>query len=102
MKPIRTAIFGTGFMGRVHLEAVRRVESVEAVAIAGRNAEAAQRLGAGFSIPTIADRLSRNPARSGDRCRPHLHAQRAAFFHGQGRASGGQACALRKAAGHER
>ena len=54
MKPIRTAIFGTGFMGRVHLEAVRRLESVEAAAIAGRNAEAAQRLGAGFSIPTIA------------------------------------------------
>jgi predicted dehydrogenase len=54
MKPIRTAIFGTGFMGRVHLEAVRRVESVEAAAIAGRNADAARRLGAGFSIPTIA------------------------------------------------
>jgi predicted dehydrogenase len=40
-------------MGRVHLEAVRRLESVEAVAIAGRNVEAARRLGAGFSIPTI-------------------------------------------------
>jgi predicted dehydrogenase len=53
MKQIRTAIFGTGFMGRVHLEAVRRVEFVEATAIAGRNADAAQRLGAGFSIPTI-------------------------------------------------
>ena len=54
MKPIRTAIFGTGFMGRVHLEAVRRLKSVEAAAIAGRNREAARRLGAGFSIPTIA------------------------------------------------
>jgi predicted dehydrogenase len=54
MKPIRTAIFGTGFMGRVHLEAVRRLESVEVAAIAGRSAEAARRLGAGFSIPTIA------------------------------------------------
>jgi predicted dehydrogenase len=54
MKPIRTAIFGTGFMGRVHLEAVRRLESVEVTAIAGRNAEAARRLGAGFFIPTIA------------------------------------------------
>jgi predicted dehydrogenase len=53
VKPIKTAIFGTGFMARVHLEAVRRLESVEAVAIAGRNAEAARRLGAGFSIPTI-------------------------------------------------
>jgi predicted dehydrogenase len=65
MKPIRTAIIGTGFMGRVHLEAVRRLEFVEAVAIAGRNADAARRLGAGFSLPTItADYLQilRDPA----------------------------------------
>jgi predicted dehydrogenase len=41
-------------MGRVHLEAVRRLESVEVAAVAGRNGEAARRLGAGFSIPTIA------------------------------------------------
>jgi predicted dehydrogenase len=54
MEPIKTAIFGTGFMGRVHLEALRRVEFVEAAAIAGRNIEVAQHLGAGFSIPTIA------------------------------------------------
>ena len=65
MKPIRTAIFGTGFMGRVHLEAVRRSESVEAVAIVGRTAESARRLGAGFSIPTIATdyrEILRDPA----------------------------------------
>jgi len=53
MKLIRTAIFGTGFMGRVHLEAARRVEWVEVAAIAGRNAEAARRLGAGFAVPAI-------------------------------------------------
>jgi predicted dehydrogenase len=52
MKTIKTAIIGTGFMGRVHLEAVRRVEFVEAAAIAGRNIEAAQRLAEGFSVPT--------------------------------------------------
>ena len=52
MKTLKTAIFGTGFMGRVHLEGVRRVENVEAVAIAGRNAEAAKKLGAGFGIST--------------------------------------------------
>ncbi len=52
MKMIGTAIFGTGFMGRVHLEGVRRVESVEATAIAGRSADAARRLAAGFGIPT--------------------------------------------------
>jgi predicted dehydrogenase len=54
MKTTRTAIFGTGFMGRVHLEAVRRVEFVEAAAIAGRNEEAARRLGAAFSVPAKA------------------------------------------------
>jgi predicted dehydrogenase len=53
MKPLRTAIIGTGFMGRVHLEGVRRVESVEVAAIAGRNADAARRLAGGFSIPAV-------------------------------------------------
>jgi len=53
MKAIKTAIFGTGFMGRVHLEGVRRVESVEAAAIVARDAEKARRLGGGFSIPTL-------------------------------------------------
>jgi predicted dehydrogenase len=53
VKIIRTAIVGTGFMGRVHLEAVRRLEFVEAAAVVGRNAEAARRLGAGLSVPTI-------------------------------------------------
>ena len=51
MKTIRTAIFGTGFMGRVHLEAVRRVEFVEVAAIAGRKAEATKRMGEGFGVP---------------------------------------------------
>jgi predicted dehydrogenase len=55
MTPIRTAIIGTGFMGRMHLEAIRRLESVEVAAIAGRTAEAAQRLAVGFNIPRIAN-----------------------------------------------
>jgi predicted dehydrogenase len=65
MKSTKTAIFGTGFMGRVHLEGVRRVESVEAVAISGRNAAAAQRLGAGFGITKTATdyrEILRDPA----------------------------------------
>ena len=53
MKKIRTAIFGTGFMGRVHLEALRRVEFVEVAAIAGRNAAAAEKLGAAFGVPHV-------------------------------------------------
>jgi predicted dehydrogenase len=65
MNPIKTAIIGTGFMGRVHLEAIRRLESVELVAVAGRTAEAAQRLAAGFNIPRIATdyrEILRDPA----------------------------------------
>jgi predicted dehydrogenase len=53
MKTIKTAIIGTGFMGRVHLEGARRVEGVEVAAIIGRREDAAQRLGTGFSVPTI-------------------------------------------------
>ncbi len=34
MKTIKTAVFGTGFMGRVHTEGIRRLGNVEVVAIA--------------------------------------------------------------------
>jgi len=50
LKLIRTAILGTGFMGRVHLEALRRVEGVEVVAIVGRELASAQSLGAGYGV----------------------------------------------------
>jgi predicted dehydrogenase len=65
MKPIKTAIFGTGFMGRVHLDALRRQEFVEIVAIAGRNLEVARKLGAGFGISAITNdyrEILRDPA----------------------------------------
>jgi predicted dehydrogenase len=53
MNRIKTGIFGAGFVGRVHLDAVRRLEFVEAAAIADTNDEVAQRLGAGFAIATV-------------------------------------------------
>ncbi|MGC2582110.1 MAG: Gfo/Idh/MocA family oxidoreductase [Acidobacteriaceae bacterium] len=53
MQRIRTAVIGTGFMGRVHLEALRRVEGVEVAAIAGRNRAAAEKLGAAFGVPQV-------------------------------------------------
>jgi predicted dehydrogenase len=65
MKTIRTAIMGTGFMGRVHLEAIRRCEFVESVAIVSRNEDAARRLGAGFGISkftTNCHEILRDPA----------------------------------------
>lgn len=55
MKKLQTAIVGTGFMGRVHLEAIRRLGFVEVVAIAGRRLEAAQNLAAAFGIQRAED-----------------------------------------------
>jgi predicted dehydrogenase len=55
MRRLRTAVIGTGFMGRVHLEALRRVEFVDVAAIAGRELAPAKRLGAGFGVETAVD-----------------------------------------------
>jgi predicted dehydrogenase len=52
---LKTAVIGTGFMGRVHLEALRRVEGVDVAAVAGRELAAAQRLGEGFGVPEAFD-----------------------------------------------
>lgn len=42
MRKLRTAIIGTGFMGKVHSENVRRVGNVEIAGIAGATAESAK------------------------------------------------------------
>ena len=61
-KRIRTAVLGTGFMGRVHLEALRRTENVDVAAIAGRNAAAAEKLGSALAVPhTSPDAVLRDP-----------------------------------------
>jgi predicted dehydrogenase len=39
MEKVKVAIFGTGFMGRVHVEALRRLGNVEVVSVAGSTAE---------------------------------------------------------------
>ncbi len=43
MKKLKTAVFGTGFMGRVHSEAIRRLGNVEIVAIAASSEEKARK-----------------------------------------------------------
>ncbi len=43
MRKLKTVIFGTGFMGRVHTEAVRRLGRVEVVGVAGSTAERARK-----------------------------------------------------------
>ena len=43
MKKLKTAVFGTGFMGRVHTEGIRRLGNVEVAAIAASSAEKARK-----------------------------------------------------------
>jgi predicted dehydrogenase len=47
---MKTAIIGSGFMGRVHLEAVRRLGSVEPVAVRGRDTAGFQHM---LKDPTV-------------------------------------------------
>ncbi len=51
MKTIKAAVLGTGFMGKVHTEAIRRLGNVEVVAVAGSTGERAQRFADAWSIP---------------------------------------------------
>jgi predicted dehydrogenase len=53
MKQWKTAVFGTGFMGRVHLEAIRRLGNVQVVAIASLEEDVARRLAAQFAVPRV-------------------------------------------------
>ena len=56
MKKTRVAILGTGFMGKVHAEAIRRVGNVEIAAIAGISMEDANSLAVPLGIEwTTAD-----------------------------------------------
>src|SRR5262250_334975 len=43
MKKLKTAVFGTGFMGRVHTEGIRRLGNVEVAAIAASSEEKARK-----------------------------------------------------------
>jgi predicted dehydrogenase len=53
MKKWKTAVFGTGFMGRVHTEALCRLGNVEVVAFSSLDGEYAKRLAAQFAVPRV-------------------------------------------------
>jgi predicted dehydrogenase len=53
MDRIRTAVIGTGFMGRVHLEALRRVENVDVVEVAATSLDKAHEAGAGYNVLNV-------------------------------------------------
>jgi predicted dehydrogenase len=50
MKKLRTAIIGTGFMGKVHAENVRRLGNVEIAAVAASSDEKARQFGESIGI----------------------------------------------------
>jgi|SRR5579872_1325482 len=50
MRKIRTAVFGTGFVGRVHIEGIRRLGNVEVVAIGESSDEKAKKLASEMGI----------------------------------------------------
>jgi len=51
MRQFKTAVFGAGFVGRVHLEGIRRLGNVEVHAIAASSAERAAKLASDLYIP---------------------------------------------------
>src|SRR5260370_461697 len=50
MKKLKTAVFGTGFMGGVHTEGIRRLGNVEVAAIAASSDEKAREFGAEIGV----------------------------------------------------
>jgi predicted dehydrogenase len=53
MKEWKTAVFGTGFMGRVHLEAIRRLGNVQVVALASLEDDVARKLAAQYAVGRV-------------------------------------------------
>ena len=51
MKTIRTAMFGSGFMGKVHVEAIRRLGNVEVAAVASIDDATAKSFAQAMNIP---------------------------------------------------
>jgi predicted dehydrogenase len=57
MQKIKTAIVGTGFMGKVHAENVRRLGNVEISAVVGSRPETARKFADSAGIPIATDKL---------------------------------------------
>lgn len=53
MKHWNTAVIGAGFIGRVHLEAIRRLGHIQIAALADPELEKAKQLGAEFSVGRV-------------------------------------------------
>ena len=53
MRTIKVGLIGTGYIGVVHLEMLRRLEGVEVVAVADTNKDLARRAAGKFGIPQV-------------------------------------------------
>jgi len=78
MEKIKVAIFGTGFMGRVHTEALRRLGNVEVAGVAGRTLDATRRfandLGIDWATADYSELLADKDIRAVHICTPNsLH-----------------------------
>ena len=65
MKKLKAAVFGTGFVGRVHVEAIRRLGNVEVYAIGVGPEDDAARLGAELHVAKVSQdyrKLLEDPA----------------------------------------
>ena len=51
MQKIKVGIIGVGFIGKVHIEALRRLGYVEVVALVSRKQEQAEALARELSVP---------------------------------------------------
>jgi predicted dehydrogenase len=54
-KRLKSVVISTGFMGRVHLEQLQRVDGVDVVAVAGRELASAQKIAAGYGVQATDD-----------------------------------------------
>ena len=53
MRKIKTAVIGTGFMGKVHTEAIRRLGNAEVVALAASPKREAAKLAHTFDVHNV-------------------------------------------------
>src|SRR5579863_6346121 len=76
MQKIKTAIVGTGFMGKVHAENVRRLGNVEIAAVVGSRPETARTFAENFLIPfettNLQDVLDNNDIEAVHVCTPNV------------------------------
>ncbi|MGI9073748.1 MAG: Gfo/Idh/MocA family protein [Bryobacteraceae bacterium] len=76
MQKIKTAIVGTGFMGKVHAENVRRLGNVEVAAVVGSRPERAQKFaesaGIDFATSKLKDVLDKKEIAAVHICTPNV------------------------------